>query len=178
MVKNSKKEEIIEDYLDSLDKMLKEKQLYQYWVFPDRKVFKRIQKSTTDMDKTIKSDLNKYKNRKIAYIKIDPNTKNCTSHQREIGIYLSVSISIFQIDEKGSHNNPKLRSWGCRIVWHEKDFKCTKLSFKLLEEIIKIVADKKHKCLALYGVPITKIVNDLKKKNIDIDHVLIPLAGI
>jgi hypothetical protein len=66
----------------------------------------------------------------------------------------------------------------CAVRWEEEDFRVSKLSFKLLNEIMHLVADDKHKCVDIYGIPLSKVVNDLQKKNIDITDVLSPLAGI
>lgn len=64
-------DEIIENHLNSLDKQLKEKKLFSFWVFPDKKSFKKLNKmNSTDVQKMIKKDVDKYKNRKIAKISI------------------------------------------------------------------------------------------------------------
>ncbi len=169
-------EGIIVPYLESLVVQLKEKEFFSFWTWPDRKGFKKINKTTYDeMQKIVKSD-EKYFDRLIAHIKIYTGHKN--KYSRKYGTWLSVDISIFHIDEEGNLKNKKDPSWGCHVIWEDDDFKISKLSFKLIEELMRITAAKRHRCESLAGYRLVKVVDALKKKKIDISEFLHPLAGM
>ena len=179
-VKRPQKEidDVIKQHLDKLEEKLGDD--VTFWTFPDLKGFKRIHMNTIEqMQAYINEDINKYKNRKICEISIAfRHRANRDSFLRQQGIWLTVSILVFGIDKDGNLQGKKSFNNMCAIRWEEEDFRVSKLSFKLLNEIMHIVAEDKHKCIDIYGISLHKVVSDLKKKNIDISHVLQPLAGI
>lgn len=169
-------ESIIIPYLESLDMQITDKHLWSFWAWPDRKGFKKINKMTyADMKDFVKED-KKYADRLIAHFKLF--TGHTNKYSRADRTWISVDISIFHIDENNNIKNKKDPSWGCHIIWNDDDFKISKLSFKLLEELMRIVAAKRHRCESLAGYRLTTVIKDLKKKKIDISDVLNPLAGI
>lgn len=169
-------ESIIIPYLESLVRQLKEKDLFSFWAWPDRKGFKKINKTTYDvMKKHIKGD-KKYANRLIAHVKLF--TGHTNKYSRAERTWISVDITIFCIDENCIMDDDDAPSWGCHVIWEDDDFKISKLSFRLIEELMRIVAAKQHTCESLAGYRLEKVVKALKKKKIDISEFLNPLAGM
>jgi hypothetical protein len=181
-ITNEKKrvEKIITPYLKSLDEQLSEKQLFSFWVFPDRKGFKKINGISYDiMQNMIKENIKKYSDRYIAYFSIcsyHDSPKNST--YRKLGVWLIVDITIYHIDNDGNLKNKKDPSWGCGVRWEDEDFKISKLSFQLLEELMRVTATKKYTNASLGGFRLKKVINDIKKKGIDFSHILSPLSGV
>jgi hypothetical protein len=178
-VKRPQKEidDVIKQHLDKLDEKLGDE--VTFWTFPDLKGFKRIQMNTLEqMQAYINKDVEKYKNRKVCEISTCFRHRTKDFVKRENRIWLTVSVLVLGIDDKGSLHGKKNFNNMCAVRWEEEDFRVSKLSFKLLKEIMHLVADDKHQCIDLYGIPLHKVVTDLKKKNIDISDVLSPLAGI
>ena len=171
-------EKIVLPYLDKLEKQLEEKNLKIFWTFPDRAGFKKIKIPDFDrIQELVKLDIPKYANRKICLIQLsflqnDPITDIYRKH----GILLIVSLSVFHMD-KNCMLNGKNKSAGCTFNWTLKDFKLTKPTFKLIESIMHIVTDGKYQSIGFSGIPISVVLNDLKKKKINLDDDLTPLAG-
>ncbi len=169
-------ESIIIPYLDSLDTQIHAKNLWSFWTWPDRKGFKKINDMEyRDMEKLVKSD-KKYADRLVAHIKL--YTGHTNEYSRKYRTWIAVDISIFHIDEDCNIKNKKDPSWGCKVIWEDDDFKISKLSFRLIEELMRIVAAKQHRCESLAGYRLSKVVSDLKAKKIDISEFLNPLAGM
>jgi hypothetical protein len=179
-VKRPQKEidDVIKQHLDKLEEKLGDDVLF--WTFPDLKGFKRIHMSTLrEMQAYIKEDVNKYKNRKVCEISIAfRHRAGRDSFLRKQGIWLTASVLVMGIDENGELRNKKNFNNMCAIRWEEEDFRVSKLTFKLLNEIMHLVAEDKHQCIDLYGISLHKVIADIKKKNIDLSDVLSPLAGI
>jgi hypothetical protein len=178
-VKRPQKEidDVIKQHLDKLDEKLGDD--ITFWTFPDLKGFKRIpMKSLTQMQSYINKDVDKYKNRKVCEISIAFKHRSKDFVKRDARIWLTASVLVLGIDDKGSLYSKKNFNNMCAVRWEEDDFRVSKLSFKLLKEIMHLVADDKHQCVDIYGIPLTKVIADLQKKKIDLTDVLSPLAGI
>jgi hypothetical protein len=67
---------------------------------------------------------------------------------------------------------------GGHFVWKTEDFKTTKFSFKLLEEIMRPVYNVKYDCTSLMGFQISDVIKDLKKNKVDLSDILKPLAKV
>jgi hypothetical protein len=181
MVKRAQKE--IDDTIIKHLVALKEKlgENTSFWTFPDDKKFKKLYHGELleEIQDRIKKDVDKYKNRKIAEISICPRHKaSKNTFVKHQGIWLTARIIVFGIDVKGKMQGRNNFNNSCSIRWEEEDFLVSKLSLKLLEKIMYAVAEDKHSCLDMYGISLHKVVNDLKKKNIDISDDLSPLKGI
>jgi hypothetical protein len=168
---------IIRKYLTKLDIQIKEKNLYDFWTFPDRSGFKKIGKGFgyEQMQKLVQKDINKYANRQIMLyqIRLEHNESDTSTH-RKYGTWLLVDTVVFKINSKGEFES----DGGCHYVWRDEDFKLTKFSFKLLETIMHPITDHKLNCVSLMGYPLTNIIKRLEKLGIDFSDVLNPLAGI
>ncbi len=169
-------ESIIIPYLKALDVQIHDKNLWSFWAWPDRKGFKKINKmSYNEMKEFIKND-KKYANRLLAHFKLFTGHDN--EYSRAERTWISVDITIYHIDEECNLKNKKDPAWGCHVIWEDDDFKISKLSFRLIEELMRIVAAKRHTCDSLAGYRLEKVINALKKKKIDISEFLHPLAGM
>jgi len=95
---NDKNTEIISDHIAKIDKSLSEKDIYSFWTFADRSGFKKIKNmSFKDMQKTMKSDVEKYKNRQICEIKIMTHSK-----PDKHGTWLVVGILAITTDDEAN----------------------------------------------------------------------------
>lgn len=172
-------ESIIEPYLDNLNEKLVEKKSRGFYVFPDRSGFKKIKESDAYIEKLLQSDTKKYGSRSIAYFSIgiqkEPKKGAITSFKRDEGIHILVDIIIKPIDKNGKFTKT---GNGCRINWRNKDFKTTKLTFKLLENIMNSLVKSEKNCMGILGISITTFIKDLEKLGYKFDDVLTPLAGV
>lgn len=168
-------EKVIIAYLDKLEAQIKEKNLLNFWSFPDVKGFKKIWNnySYKQIDKVIQDDLNHYKNKQVMRFNIIfIHNDSKTSLARKNGNWFLISMMLFKIDDEGELENTS----GCRFGWRDNDFKITKFSFKLLETIMYPVANHKHSCISILGIPLWNVIEQLQKKGIDFTDVLKPLA--
>lgn len=166
--------QIISEHIQKLHKSIKEKGIFSFWTFADRTGFKKIKgMSFNDMQKSLKADVDKYRNRQLCEIKIQTHLK-----PDEYGTWLVVSIWSITTDDDANMRGKMVKNNGCGIMWKEKDFRNTKFSFKLLEAIMHVVADGRHSCSNMTGFHITKVLKDLKRKKIDLSEYLTPLAGL
>ena len=171
--------EIIRPYLTKLEAKIKEKNLYKFWTFTDRSGFKKIHASMKEIKQLVKSDIERFKRRKIAAFTISfyHNDAENTLH-RSLDIWLGVSFTVYEMDNDCRMDNPKYRAMGGHYIWKTEDFKTTKFSFKLLEEIMRPVVDEKYDCTSLMGFRVTEVIKDLKKIKVNLSDILNPLAGI
>jgi hypothetical protein len=167
-------ETVITEYITNLQQTIKEKSLQSFWTFPDRSGFKKIKNVTfQDIQASIKANVDKYKNRQVCEIKIIAFPKS-----DEYNTYLVVDIWTITSDNNANIKGKNIKENGCAFMWAEEDFKITKFSFKLVEAIMHIIADNKHKCSSFTGFHIAKVLDDLKKKKIDLSEYLSPLANL
>lgn len=166
--------EIISNHISKLRNKSKKDESLSFWTFADRAGFKKIKgKDFDDIQKYLKADVEKYKNRKICQIHIYTPEK-----PDKYGTWLYVGILAIHTDDKANMRGKNVGNNGCGIMWKEQDFKTTKFSYKLIEAIMHPIADNKHSCSNLSGFHVTKVVNDLKKKGIKLDEFLNPLANL
>lgn len=166
--------QIISDHIQKLHKSIKEKGIFSFWTFADRTGFKKIKgMSFNDMQKSMKSDTDRYRNRQLCEIKIQTHLK-----PDEYGTWLVVSIWSITTDNMANMEGKAVKNNGCTFKFDESDFRVTKFSFKLLEAIVHVVADGRHSCSSFTGFHIKKVLKDLKRKKIDLSDYLTPLAGL
>lgn len=169
-----KNTQIISEHIAKIDQSLSEKKIYSFWTFADRSGFKKIKgMSFKEMQKSMKADVEKYKNRQICEIKINPYTT-----PDKYGTWLVVGIWTITTDDNANMEGKGVKNNGCGIMWEEQDFKFTKFSLKLIEAIMHVIADGKHSCSSFTGFHIEKVIKDLKDKKIDLSDHLTPLAGL
>lgn len=165
--------------ITTLYNQLAEKKLHSFWVFPDRAGFKKIKDLTfTKMQKFLYQDVDKYKNRNICYFSICTYHKDPKKFRDPSHYWLVVDLTIYHIDDTGNMIGTNEEAYGCTYAWKDKDFKTTKLTFKLLETIMYPVIEKKYTNTSIFGIPITNVIKHLEKKGIDFSDVNAPLAGL
>lgn len=165
---------VISEYIAKLVATLDEKDLFNFWTFADRSGFKKIKNTSFEkMQKKMKKDIDLYKNRQICEIKI-------YSHDNadQFGTWLYVGIWVITTDNEANMKGKSVKSNGCDFMWKEEAFKVTKFSFKLLEAIIRPIADNVHSCNSFTGLPILDVIDKLKKKGVDLSEHLHPLANL
>jgi hypothetical protein len=172
--KGGVEESSIINHLNDISKKLKEHKLFSFWYFPDQKGFKnKLNKmGYEDVEKMVKKDISNYKNRLITQIRICTMHGDTTGFAAQYGVLLTASANTYKIEENGKLTDIE---YAIKIRWNEDDFKVSKLTFKLLERMMRISAAKKYKCVETFGCKLTEIVSDLKKKKLPIKDVLEPL---
>lgn len=168
------KDKVIGKYIAKLEDALREKKQFSFWVFPNTPGFKKVTEVSFDMmQKVFKQDVEKYANTQICHFKI--STRKAKD---KYGTWISVTIWVITSDKDANIRGNKIKDNGCTFKWDSDDFKTTKFSFKLLEAMMHVVAENKHSCGSLLGFPITWVLNEMKKKKINLDDYLSPLSGI
>ena len=169
-------EKLIVPYLDSLVEHLIKNKTHEFFIFTDRAGFKKIKIQYSEMKKLLKENIDKYKNRRLAFFSVCTHHKSGeTSMSRELGLWLTVTLIIFNLDNKANLTGNE--TWGCKFSWKYNDFKITKFTYKFLEALMYPVADHKYFTKSLKGISISEIIKDLKKMKIDISDSFTPLGG-
>ena len=170
---------IIRPYLDNLQAQIKEKKLQSFWAFPDRKGYKKFFGSIDEVEKRLKSNVKRFQNRHVANFTImfHQNEKEDSLH-RKFDIWMNTSFAIYVLDDECNMTNPLYSTLGANICWKSDDFKITKFTFKFTEELMYLVDKKIARYTSLMGFPLTWVLNDLKKNNVDLSEYLNPLAGV
>lgn len=167
-------EKIIRRHLDSLDKQLREKDLYSFCVFPEQGFRNRMTEGIKEIKKYLKK--NPGKHNYLACIRIATHHKDRDSIQGRAGVWLYADIGITPINKEGELQSSK--GFGITMHWKEEDLKITKLSLKMLEDLMQIALKKKLTIAAVFGVPFNRLIKKLKYREIDISEHLRPLAGL
>jgi len=174
-----RKRKIIVPYLNKLQEQIEEKDLYDFWIFPENKSFKKIPKTFEEMEEILAKKPEVYGKRKIVYITLHfhQNEKDDSLH-RKTGNWFGIIINGYNIDKNGKLIIGR-KKFGGHISWKTDDFAITKFSFKLIERIVKLVAegDIIH-FPTIFGTSLTQVVEMLKRDKIDISDTFQPLAGI
>jgi hypothetical protein len=175
---------IIRPYLDKLEANLKEKHDDHFWVFADKKVFKKIHMNTDNMKKMLKDNNEKYKNRPLVEVTIffHQNEKDTSIH-RNSDVWFTVDIITFYLDEKcqlsGSGYNGRGNPNGSiNIGWKTPDFRITKFTMKFVKELMYRALEAKFNMIAFGGLSVSRLLKNAAKKGINLDDFLVPLAGV
>lgn len=175
---NMRLEKLVIPYMEKLVAQLQEKNLFNFWVFPDRSGFSKINNVGYDeMQKLLKEDVDKYANRTICRVSMIDREESVTSTYYQNDIWLGLSIVIIHLDAKCNFKGAKVKRNRCDVMWKTPDFKITKLTFKLIETLMHIMAQNNYNYASLYGYPISYVLEDLQKKGHDLSAALIPLGG-
>jgi hypothetical protein len=151
-LERERRHKLFKAYLDKLETQLKEKNMLSFWTFADRKGFKKFQGTTKKIEKMLKGDIDKYKNRQLAqYIIQFYHNKKLDSMFRSNGQWFSVVIRVFNIDEDGILIG-KNRFRECKITWKDADFGVSKFSLKLVEKFLKPLAVTDIDCSSIFLV--------------------------
>ncbi|MGL5934899.1 MAG: hypothetical protein ACRCZI_04675 [Cetobacterium sp.] len=175
------KSDIVKEYLISLQKQLKEKNLLSFFTFPEDSKIKKINDiDFTKMKKILKRN-KKYHGKVLCVFTMVFHDKNSYKVFTDSNIYIGFSISFYPIHEDGTIKKTisgQKNSWGCDMHISLEDLKVTKFSFKLIDYMIKIMYDEEISCPALTGHPLRYIIQKLQKKGYNFDGLLNPLAGL
>ncbi len=169
------------NYMDSLHDQLEEKDLWSFWVFPDRSGFIKIKISTEEkFEKIISKEVNKYKNRWVVNIRLADlhNETDPTSHRVREGIMLMLKINAHLLDENAKISCVRSGRQSCNIAWTVDDFKVTKISFKLIERLMYTMLKTGRTCPFFTGYPLRDLIEEFEKDGYDFSDVLNPLAGL
>lgn len=170
---------IIRPYLERLEAQVDEKNLRTFFVFPDRTGFKKIHMNVKEMKKFVLTNVDKYKNRPVVFFTISfHHDEPDNSLHRKFDIWMGCGFTVFYMDDNCRFDNPMKPAFGGHYMWKTEDFKTTKFSLKLIEEIMYPVVAKKTDFTSLLGYRITEVITILKKIKVDLSDILNPLAGV
>ena len=133
----------IETYFFKLKDKLEEKELDDFWIFPDRSDFKPIKNTTKkQIQSYLKGKVKYYAGKKIAnvYTIFRPRI-NFNNIKEEDWIY-TIKITIFEISEEGNIDTSISDSWDLNIVYNKKELEDNHFSIKELDIMIKVVSDR------------------------------------
>ncbi len=167
-------EKVVKEYIESLDKQLKEKKLFSFCVFPEQGFKNKMRESTEELKKLTKKEAGKHEY--IACIKINTLNDQRDSILGKAGGWLYASINVIPIDKDGKWLSKK--GWNTNMHWKVDDFKITKFSLKLLETLMQYVIRKKLEIAGTFGVPFNELVEELGYKKIDISSIFTPLPKL
>ena len=174
-----RRRKIIIPYLDNLKRQINEKELRNFWAFPDNAVFKKIKcNSIQKMQKILDKNPSHYAGRKICFITLHfEQNEDDNSLHRKGDTWFGVNIDGFNIDKNGKLIKG-LQKFGGHFVWKTKDFALTKFSFKLLERIMRSMAIDNLRFPSIAGFDMDFIKKILKGMKVDTSDIFQPLAGI
>jgi len=128
---------ILFPHLDKLADQLKEKKLNIFWAFPDRTGFKKYDLNFEQIQEMTRDEPEKYGNRHITEFKI------MTTHRRKnlkrgdgTNPLVLIRISTRPIDKNGKFVTSD--GWACVVAWDPIDFKVSKITFKLLDIMMRM----------------------------------------
>ena len=174
-----RKRNIIVPYLNKLEKQIDDKDLTNFWVFPEHKGFKKHIGNLQYMRDLISKHPAHYEGKKVAYITIffRQNEPDDSFH-RDIDTWLGVNIAGFMV--KNGKLTMDKEQFGGYIVWKTDDFAITKFSLKLVENFTKIMLNKDICIPSIVGYRLEIVLNDIfKRRKVTIDkEILTPLSGI
>ena len=134
----------IETYFFKLKDKLEEKELKDFWIFPDRSDFKPIKNTTRKQIQTyLKEKVRYYAGKKIAnvYTTFRPRI-NFNNITEEDFIY-RLNIIIFEISEDGNIDTNIADSWRLIIIYNKKELTENHFSIKELDIMIKMASERK-----------------------------------
>jgi len=174
-----RKRSIIVPYLNKLEKQIDDKDLTNFWVFPEHKGFKKHIGNLQYMRDLISKHPSHYEGKKTAYITIffRQNEPDDSFH-RDIDTWLGVNIAGFMV--KNGKLTMDKEQFGGYIVWKTDDFAITKFSLKLVENFTKIMLNEDVCIPSIVGYKLNDVLNDIfKRRKVTISkEILTPLAGI
>jgi len=154
----------MEDFLVKLKKTLVKKDLISFWIFPDLDTFKPIKMYSKDIEENFQKNINKYKNRNMANIKIfiEPRASDKQAA-------LTVKVSIQKLTEDATF--PKNVVYNYDNIWHFTLFylksDLEKKQFKIDDvfQLSKLVSNSlMPKDTDVYYTRFQELLKDLKQK--------------
>jgi hypothetical protein len=116
------------------------------------------------MEEVFKAKLEKYRDKLVAKISILMPYKNKKDILFEdLGIYVFISITFYNIDKKGKISKEPIRE--VTVSWGDKDFKISKPTFKIIDKIIELGFKNKVSTLGPTGSPFSGLVKTMNRLN-------------
>lgn len=183
-----RKEKIITPYIKKLEAKLVDNKfhIHNYFVWAD-KLTKKLPDDEITILNELKKNPKKYEGKKLALVSIlFPYRKRHTPEGNILAhpdSWLKITIHVFTIEEekvkKATHTFSGFKYYGGVVTWLTDDFKITKYSTKLLNFMIKALADEILSFPSVFGVDWEYVVDLFKKNKRPIpEEYLVPLAGV
>jgi hypothetical protein len=134
----------IETYFFKLKDKLEEKQLKDFWIFPDRSDFKPIKNTTRkQIQSYLKEKVRYYAGKKIANVYTTFRPRINFNNITEDDFIYRLNIIIFEISEDGSIDTNIGDSWDLIIIYNKKELAENHFSLKELDIMIKMASERK-----------------------------------
>ena len=132
----------METYFFKLKDKLEEKELKDFWIFPDRSDFKPIKNTTRkQIQSYLKGKVRYYAGKKIANVYTTFRSRINFDNIIEDNWIYTLNIIIFDISEDGNIDTNISDSRSLTIVYNKKELAENHFSIKELEIMIKMASD-------------------------------------
>lgn len=155
----------IETYYNTLEEVIKEKKLNNFWLIYGKSEFKPILLTREQIKKKVKEKKDQFKNKYICNVKLlfslVDNFNNLDKNKKVFMIH----IYIYKINEDGVFDTGFRDTWTLSILYNADELKNNHFTFDELTEMIQI-AQKKKILTDLGGMSYTEWLeryNKLKK---------------
>ena len=171
---------IVYNYMEKLDKKLKETIGDGFFVWIDDPKLTKFKISEDKIEKMAKNDPAKYADRSFAYFHF-ATYHDTHGKEKQLLIaddaWIKCSISICTLKKNGKIDRDGCR--GANWIWRTDDFKITKFTYKFLYYVMQIIAADYYSFMQLGGVGLDNMINKMKKNGVKFPKgVLQPLAGV
>lgn len=113
----------------------------------------------------------------LTNIRIIPKVHGRDKIEKKYNNWITIGIDIWPVDEKGNITNEG-GGGVYTMSWGTNDFKISRFTFKLLQQIVIATNKKLIASANPIGTPLAGVLKLLKNKNVDLSDYLIPLAGM
>lgn len=120
----------MDEYLKTLQKVIDDKNINQFCVFPEQKTFKIIKKNKKEINEIFKANPDKYEGKFIAVITLGTLPKNLKRND----FIFTVAIDIYPIN---NGKRDESRSWGLLLKYRPNELEEHPFKMKLIEKIVQ-----------------------------------------
>ncbi len=134
----------VKDYFITLEEVIKEKNLENFWIICGQKKFKPLNITKEDIQKMLKENIEEYRGKYLARITFIFFPLSEWNIQRDKhGRILTISIYIYEVSNEGLISTSISDVWQCNIFYNKKELSENHITIDELKEMIKMVYKRK-----------------------------------
>ncbi len=134
----------IKDYFITLKEVLSEKKLEYFWIICGQKKFKPLNITRKEIQEVLKENVDSFRGKSLAEIRFIFAPINEWNIQRDKhGRVLTISIYIYEVNEKGLIDTNIADVWQCNIFYNKKELDENHVTIDELKEMINMVYKRK-----------------------------------
>jgi hypothetical protein len=141
----------MEEYLIKLEDDLAKKKLDDFWVMINNE-FKVIKKTKTEVKKMLKENLESYKDKQIANIRLFIRKAGLDDNSW----IFAIKITIYEINNDGKIDTTSNSTWGVYIRYNIEELRNNKFKLNELQSLVKKVASKQLTSNMITGITYTQ----------------------